>query len=51
MAFDGAGSGDDCQFVAADGGVFTFGDARYLGSTGAVGITQPAAGMVAETFG
>jgi hypothetical protein len=31
--------------VGADGGVFTFGDARYYGSTGGLALNQPIVGM------
>ena len=37
--------------VASDGGIFTFGDARYLGSTGAGGSAQPVQRMVAAPNG
>ena len=32
--------------VASDGGIFTFGDAHFYGSTGAVHLAQPVVGMV-----
>ena len=32
--------------VASDGGIFTFGDARFYGSTGNVRLAQPIVGMV-----
>jgi hypothetical protein len=31
--------------VAADGGIFCFGDAAYLGSTGNLRLNQPVVGM------
>ncbi len=31
--------------VAADGGIFTFGDAAYYGSTGAIALNRPIVGM------
>jgi hypothetical protein len=31
--------------VASDGGIFTFGDARYLGSTGGIQLNRPIVGM------
>ena len=34
--------------VASDGGVFTFGDAGFFGSTGAVRLNQPMVGMAAD---
>ena len=40
-------SGDGYWFVAADGGVFSFGDAGFFGSAGAMGLNSPIVGMVA----
>ena len=37
--------------VAADGGIFTFGDAGYFGSTGAMRLNQPIVGMAATPDG
>jgi len=37
--------------VAADGGVFAFGDARFLGSTGALRLARPVVGMAATPDG
>jgi ribosomal protein L24E len=37
--------------VAADGGIFTFGDAGYFGSTGAVPLNQPIVGLAATVDG
>jgi N-acetylmuramoyl-L-alanine amidase len=37
--------------VARDGGVFAFGDARFLGSTGHVHLTSPVVGMAAMPGG
>ena len=31
--------------MASDGGIFAFGDARFLGSTGATRLAQPVVGM------
>ena len=31
--------------VASDGGIFSFGDARFVGSTGAIKLNQPIVGM------
>jgi hypothetical protein len=33
--------------VASDGGIFTFGDATFLGSTGGMHLNQPIVGMAA----
>ena len=37
--------------VAADGGIFTFGDARFFGSTGNLHLNQPIVGMAATPDG
>src|SRR5947199_82509 len=37
--------------VAADGGVFSFGDARFFGSTGALRLNRPIVGMAATPNG
>ena len=37
--------------VASDGGVFSFGDARFHGSTGAMGLNKPIVGMAATPDG
>jgi hypothetical protein len=34
--------------VGSDGGIFTFGDASYLGSTGAITLNQPVVGIAAS---
>jgi hypothetical protein len=33
--------------VATDGGIFSFGDARFYGSTGALKLNNPIVGMAA----
>jgi hypothetical protein len=38
-------------FVAADGGIFAFGDARFYGSTGSVQLNQPIVGMATTPTG
>ena len=37
--------------MAADGGIFAFGDATFLGSTGAIRLNQPIVGMAATPTG
>ena len=37
--------------VAADGGIFSFGDAKFFGSTGAIKLNQPIVGMAATPSG
>jgi hypothetical protein len=37
--------------VASDGGIFSFGDARFLGSTGALVLNKPIVGMAATPDG
>jgi hypothetical protein len=44
-------SGDGYWLVASDGGVFTFGDAGFYGSTGAMHLNKPIVGMVATPDG
>ena len=34
--------------VARDGGIFSFGDAHFFGSTGAIHLNQPIVGMAAS---
>jgi hypothetical protein len=42
-------SGRGYWFVAADGGIFAFGDARFYGSTGGVRLAHPIVGMAVRT--
>jgi hypothetical protein len=44
-------SGLGYWMVASDGGVFTFGDARFFGSTGNLHLNQPIVGMAATPSG
>jgi lysophospholipase L1-like esterase len=44
-------SGLGYWLVAADGGVFSFGDARFYGSTGGLRLNQPIVGMSATPSG
>ena len=37
--------------VASDGGIFTFGDAAFYGSTGALTLNRPIVGMAATPDG
>ena len=37
--------------VASDGGIFTFGDANFYGSTGAIALNKPIVGMMAGPSG
>ena len=37
--------------VASDGGIFSFGDARFYGSTGALTLNRPIVGMAATPDG
>jgi hypothetical protein len=37
--------------VAADGGLFSFGDAGFFGSLGGVDLAQPVVGMATTTTG
>jgi hypothetical protein len=40
-------SGKGYWLVASDGGIFTFGDAGFFGSTGNIRLNQPIVGMAA----
>jgi hypothetical protein len=40
-------SGAGYWLVASDGGIFTFGNAQFFGSTGGIALDQPIAGMAA----
>ena len=44
-------SGNGTWLVAADGGIFSFGDAKFLGSTGAMSLNQPIVGMASTPSG
>jgi matrixin len=44
-------SGRGYWLVAADGGIFSFGDAGFHGSTGALALNQPIVGMAATPSG
>ena len=46
-----AGTGAGYWLVAADGGIFSFGDAAFHGSTGAIRLNQPIVGMAATPSG
>ena len=37
--------------VASDGGIFSFGDARFFGSTGAMTLAKPITGIAATRSG
>ena len=41
-------SGNGYWLVATDGGIFSFGDARFLGSTGGMRLNQPIVGIAAN---
>ena len=44
-------TGGGYWLVASDGGIFTFGDARFFGSTGAVALNHPIVGMASTPSG
>ena len=44
-------SGAGYWLVATDGGIFSFGDAAFFGSTGAMRLNQPIVGMSASPSG
>ncbi len=43
--------GEGYWLVASDGGIFSFGDANFYGSTGAIHLNQPIVGMAATPDG
>jgi ribosomal protein L24E len=43
--------GQGYWFVASDGGIFAYGDARFYGSTGSYGLNQPIVGMAPTPSG
>jgi hypothetical protein len=43
-------SGQGYWFVATDGGIFSFGDAKFYGSTGALKLNRPVVGMAAAPY-
>jgi hypothetical protein len=44
-------TGNGYWLVASDGGIFTFGDARFHGSTGALHLAAPIVGMTTTPSG
>jgi hypothetical protein len=40
--------GEGYVLAAADGGVFAFGDAEFLGSTGGIHLNRPIVGIAAD---
>ena len=44
-------SGDGYRLVASDGGIFSFGDAGFFGSTGALKLTKPIVGLASTPSG
>ena len=44
-------SGNGYWLVSSDGGVFGFGDAAFLGSTGAVALNRPIVSAIATSTG
>ena len=44
-------TGDGYWLVASDGGIFTFGDAGFSGSTGSIRLNRPVVGMAATPTG
>ena len=50
-AIQGANGGSGYYEVASDGGVFSYGDAGFYGSTGSIHLNQPIVGMAATPGG
>ena len=44
-------SGNGYWLVASDGGIFSFGDAGFHGSTGAMTLNQPITSLIQTRFG
>jgi hypothetical protein len=42
---DRSATGNGYRFVASDGGIFSFGDAKFLGSMGGKPLAKPIVGM------
>jgi hypothetical protein len=51
VAITATPDGGGYWLVAADGGVFSFGDAKFFGSTGGIVLNQPVVGMAATSDG
>jgi hypothetical protein len=51
VGMTGTASGGGYWLVASDGGIFSYGDARFFGSTGSVRLNQPIVGMAATPDG
>ena len=45
---EAAPSGQGYRLVASDGGIFTYGQAPFEGSTGALALVAPVVGMAAD---
>jgi hypothetical protein len=45
---EGSPNGQGYRFVAADGGIFTYGQAPYDGSTGGMSLSAPVVGIAAD---
>ena len=51
IGMEGTPSGNGYWLVASDGGIFSYGDARFYGSTGSIQLNQPIVGMAATPDG
>ena len=51
VAFAAGPSGRGYWLVASDGGIFNYGDAAFLGSTGSIHLNNPIVGMAASPTG
>ena len=51
IGMEGSASGNGYWLVATDGGIFSYGDARFYGSTGGLHLNQPIVGMAATPEG
>ncbi|HEY6471529.1 MAG TPA: hypothetical protein VIY26_01470, partial [Acidimicrobiales bacterium] len=48
VGMEAAPNGRGYRFVASDGGIFTYGDAPFDGSTGGTPLVAPVVGMAAD---
>ena len=51
VGMEGTPSGNGYWLVASDGGVFSYGDAHFYGSTGSIHLNQPIVGIAATPDG
>ncbi|MDA8196928.1 MAG: hypothetical protein M0019_06970, partial [Actinomycetota bacterium] len=50
-SFNSSAIANGYDLVASDGGIFTYGDANFYGSTGAINLNKPIVGMASTPDG